>query len=69
MSHKVEFYDEDHVWLNGKQFISLRRFGEAMREAREGGEQNCNTCLRQGCEYKDTGIVRINCPLWRASAV
>ena len=25
---RVEFSDDDHVWINGKQFISLKRFLE-----------------------------------------
>ena len=29
---------------------------------------SCSTCLRQGCQYRD-GTVRINCPLWKESAV
>lgn len=30
---KVEFHDKDHVWIGGKQYISLRRFQEAVKEA------------------------------------
>jgi hypothetical protein len=30
---KVTFYDEDHVWIDGNQYISLRRFQEAVKEA------------------------------------
>ena len=32
---------------------------------------NCNTCLRQGCEYKPKlgEYVRFNCPLYKDSAV
>lgn len=30
---KVTFYDEDHVWIDGMQYISLRRFQEAVKEA------------------------------------
>lgn len=30
---KVEFHDKDHVWIDGKQYISLRRFQEAIKEA------------------------------------
>lgn len=28
----VEEYDSDHIWYNGKQFISLRRVGEMIKE-------------------------------------
>lgn len=30
---KVEFVDEDHIWVNNRQFISLKRFGEAKIDA------------------------------------
>lgn len=29
---KVEFVDEDHIWVNNRQFISLKRFGEAKKD-------------------------------------
>lgn len=32
---KIEWIDDDHVWINGKQFISLRRTGEMIRERLE----------------------------------
>ena len=31
-------------------------------------QHSCFTCLRQGCAYRD-GTVRVNCPLWKESAV
>ena len=31
--HKVRFADKDHVWIDGKQYISLPRFQEAVKEA------------------------------------
>jgi len=31
--HSIRFADKDHVWIDGKQYISLRRFGEAIHEA------------------------------------
>ncbi len=31
--HKIRFADKDHVWIDGKQYISLRRFQEAVIEA------------------------------------
>ena len=30
---KVEIIDDDHIHVNNRQFISLRRFGEARKEA------------------------------------
>lgn len=32
--HKIQFTDKNHAWIDGKQFISLRRFHEAVNEAR-----------------------------------
>lgn len=29
---KVEIVDEDHIWVNNKQYISLKRFGDAIKE-------------------------------------
>jgi len=33
--HEVRFVDADHVWIDGKQYISLRRFMEAVKDARK----------------------------------
>jgi len=33
LNHKVSFGDKDHVWIDGKQYISLPRFQEAVKEA------------------------------------
>ena len=33
--HKVEFHDDDHVWIDNKQYISLHRFLEAKKQASE----------------------------------
>lgn len=30
----VYFADKDHVWINGRQYISLKRVGEMMKEKR-----------------------------------
>ncbi len=30
---KVHFADDDHVWIEGRQFISLKRFAESRKEA------------------------------------
>lgn len=29
---RVEIADEDHIWVNNKQYISLKRFGDAIKE-------------------------------------
>ena len=31
--HNVRFSDADHVWIDGKQYISLQRFGKAIKDA------------------------------------
>lgn len=31
-------------------------------------DTDCNTCLRQACPHRD-GTIRVNCPLWKGSAV
>jgi len=31
--HEVRFVDADHVWIDGKQYISLQRFGKAVKDA------------------------------------
>lgn len=31
-------------------------------------ESGCDTCLRQACPHRDEKI-RVNCPIWRGSAV
>ena len=31
---KIRFSDNDHIWLNGRQFISLKRVGEIINERR-----------------------------------
>jgi hypothetical protein len=31
----VKIVDEDHIWVNGKQYVSLKRFGEARKEVAE----------------------------------
>lgn len=30
---------------------------------------DCEQCLRQGCEYRDADVIRVNCPLFMRSAV
>ena len=29
---RVEIVDEDHIWVNNKQYISLKRFGEVKKD-------------------------------------
>lgn len=29
---RIEIVDEDHIWVNNKQYISLKRFGDARKE-------------------------------------
>lgn len=44
----LRWVDDDHVWINGKQFISLRRTGEMIRERSE--IVRCSEC-----RYAPTG--------------
>ena len=30
--YEVRYVDKDHVWINGRQFISLKRVGEMIKE-------------------------------------
>ena len=30
----LEVYDKDHIWYEGKQYISLKRVGEMIKEAK-----------------------------------
>lgn len=30
---------------------------------------DCTTCLRQGCEHRQNEFIRVNCPLFKESAV
>lgn len=32
---QVEFIDDDHIFVNNRQFVSLRRFGEAKKDVAE----------------------------------
>ena len=43
--HEVRFSDADHVWIDGKQYISLRRFMGAVKEA-----QPQSTKLDEWCD-------------------
>ena len=68
----------DRVFVHGfvdeirKGTIIIRNnggyFGTIREEVIESGQDDCSTCLRQGCQYRD-GTVRINCPLWKESVV
>lgn len=60
LTHKVSFGDKDHVWIDGKQYISLRRFQEKVKEAEpQKGEwirRDCGLdveCKCSVCGYKD----------------
>lgn len=76
----IRFIDSDHIFVNGKQFVSLKRFGEAINCKLTQEEVNgmveeslknrnaCLSCLRQFCPTNN-GTIRINCPLFKASAV
>jgi len=62
LNHKVSFGDKDHVWIDGKQYISLPRFQEAVKEAgpKEGEWVQIQRCARDAqpdlecpfCKYK-----------------
>ena len=41
-------------------------FCEVIESLKE--QDSCKTCLRQACPHRD-GMVRINCPLWKGSAI
>ena len=44
---KVRFNDKDHVWIDGKQYISLPRFQQAVKEAQSNAQPeiiHCNEC-------------------------
>lgn len=32
---QVEIFNEDHIWIGGRQYVSLKRFAEARRDAAE----------------------------------
>jgi hypothetical protein len=60
LNHKVSFGDKNHVWIDGKQYISLRRFQEAVKEAqpKEGhwilnrsGAYCCSKCMEPCATY------------------
>ena len=60
LNYKVSFGDKDHVWIDGKQYISLRRFQEAVKEVqpKEGHwiRTDCGLdveCKCSVCGYKD----------------
>lgn len=57
---EVEFVDEDHAWIEGKQFISLKRFLEVKQDKVTEMEilndevdrlNHDNTALREYVEY------------------
>ena len=32
---QVEIFNEDHIWVGGHQYVSLKRFAEARKDAAE----------------------------------
>ena len=38
MDLSVKFVDDDHVWINNKQYISLKRFQHKIMETREAAD-------------------------------
>ena len=46
----------------------MTKFEEYCISVITGPDGACDTCLRQGCAHRD-GTIRVNCPLWQASAV
>ena len=32
---QVEIFNEDHIWIGGHQYVSLKRFAEARKDAAE----------------------------------
>ena len=38
MELSVKFVDDDHVWINNKQYISLKRFQHKIKETREAAD-------------------------------
>lgn len=45
---RTRFADEDHVWIDGKQYISLQRFQQAVKEA-QPDIIRCRDCVK--CQY------------------
>lgn len=41
---RIRVIDHDHIMFNGRQFISLKRVGEMLEEARKQGEPRCEFC-------------------------
>ena len=32
---QVEIFNDDHIWIGGRQYVSLKRFAEARKDAAE----------------------------------
>jgi hypothetical protein len=32
---QVEIFNDDHIWVGGRQYVSLKRFAEARKDAAE----------------------------------
>ena len=39
-SHDIRFADKDHVWINNKQYISITRVGQMLKERAERHEDD-----------------------------
>lgn len=51
--YDVRFVDADHVWVNGRQFVSLGRVGKMIEERQSEGLENCPCCGGPG-KLKDS---------------
>lgn len=50
---QLEVTDQDHIWVNGRQFISLRRFHEAVSEAKKiCGKYDADVVGALVCKYE-----------------
>lgn len=58
---KLEVRDEDHIWVNDRQFISLRRFQEAVSEAKKiCGKYDADVVGSLVCKYEPKAPVEEN---------
>lgn len=63
MAQFVYHENDEEMWIE----IDTNRIKAEIDKILEENN-SCSTCLRQGCEYKNETI-RVNCPLYRRSAV
>ena len=50
---RIRVIDHDHIMFNGRQFISLKRIGEMLEEARKHDEPRCHFCGGKLSEVRD----------------